>query len=217
MNIKRIIIWAIFIIVIGLIVWGMIAASKKANKLDNSLPLPDQILSTDWSIGNALAKVNIVEYSDFQCPACAMYFPIVEKLVSENINDIRFIYRHFPLPQHQNAIPAAQSAEAAGKQGKFWDMYRMIFSTHDEWENLANATTVFRGYAEKLGLDMNKYDADINLKEIKDKIDADLKGGAKAGINSTPSFYINGKKIKNPESYEAFKKIIDEAIKNTIK
>jgi protein-disulfide isomerase len=217
MNTKRFIYWGSFIVILGLIIWGMVAAANKASREEGYIPLPDQILATDWSKGNPIASVNIVEYSDFQCPACAAYFPLIEKVVSENINNIRFVYRHFPLSQHANAIPAAKAAEASGKQGKFWEMYKKIFENHDNWENSLDVKTIFNGYAEELGLDMNKYLVDFDSKEVMDKINIDMKSGLKAGINSTPTFYINGKKIKNPQNYEDFKKLIDEASNTTTK
>ena len=215
MNIKRIITWLSFNVIVGLIIWGLIVASQKANRQSASIPLPDQILATDWSKGNPLAKVTLVEYSDFQCPACYAYFPLVTRIVSENINNIRFVYRHFPLPQHANAIPASRVAESAGNQGKFWEMYEMIFSNHDDWENSTDVTTIFNGYAQKLGLNMTKYQADYASKEVMDKINLDISSGEKARIDSTPTFYVNGKKINNPQSYEEFKKIIDDAINST--
>jgi protein-disulfide isomerase len=212
MNTKRVIFWVIFIIVIALIVWGLIAAANKSSRDGSSLLLPDQITSDDWIKGNASSTVTLLEYSDFQCPACGLYFPIVEQLVKEKIKDIRFVYRHFPLSQHANAIPAAKASEAAGKQGKFWEMYEMIFSTQKDWENSTNSAKIFSGYAESLKLNMEKYAADVDSKEIADKIIASEKGGIKAGVNSTPTFYLNGKKIQNPNSYEEFNKIINEAI-----
>ena len=132
MNIKRILFWLGFIVVIGLIIWGMIAAGKKASRETANLPLPDQITAQDWARGNVNGPVTIVEYSDFQCPACGIYFPVVEQLFKEYASNMRFVYRHFPLPQHANAIPAAKASEAAGKQGKFWEMYEMIFSTQKD-------------------------------------------------------------------------------------
>jgi protein-disulfide isomerase len=212
MNTKRIIFWISFVVVIGLIVWGMIAAGNKSSREDVSLPLPDQITSADWIRGNASSTVTLVEYSDFQCPACAAYFSVVEKVFKENATKMQFVYRHFPLPQHANAIPASLASEAAGKQGKFWEMYEMIFSTQKDWENSTDSAKIFSGYATKLGLDMKKYATDVTSKELADKISGSVKAGVKAGINSTPTFYLNGKKIQNPSGYEEFKKIIDEAI-----
>ncbi|MEK7463681.1 MAG: thioredoxin domain-containing protein [Patescibacteria group bacterium] len=208
---KRIFTWGGFIVVIGLIVWGMVAASNKAERESAGVAAVDQVTDTDWVKGAATSSlVTIIEYSDFQCPACAAYFPVMEKLVAEN-PFVRFVYRHFPLPQHGNAIPASEAAEAAGNQGKFWEMYGMIFETQTEWESVTDIKPVFSGYAKKLGLDMAKYAEDVDSKEVSDAIDADIKSGLKAGINSTPTFYVNGKKISNPQGYEEFKKIIDDA------
>lgn len=217
MNTKRFFGWLSFIIVIILIVWGLIAASNKASRQDASLPIPNEISANDWVRGNKDSNVILVEYSDFQCPACAAYYPLIERVFSESSTTIKYVYRHFPLTQHLNAVPAAQAAEAAGKQGKFWEMYNKIFQTHDDWENSQNVKVIFEGYAKGLGLDMDKYSKDIISKEVVDKVNNDLKSGLKAGINSTPTFYLNGQKLDNPQSYEEFKKIINDAINPKLK
>jgi len=214
MNTKRILNWSIFIVVIGLIVWGMIAASNKAEKESALLPTADKITSEDWSRGNASSSVSIVEYSDFQCPACAAFYPLVEEVSAKLGTQFHFAYRHFPLTQHLNAVPAAQAAEAAGRQGKFWEMYSEIFTQQENWATSTDAKTYFDGYAKKIGLDMEKFNADYDLPEIKAKIEDSIKGGIKAGVNSTPSFFLNGKKV-NPQSYEQFKKLIEEATATT--
>lgn len=215
MNTKRIITWGSFIVVIALIVWGLIAAGNKAARENANLPSPEEVTSSDWAKGSASSTVTIIEYSDFQCPACRAYFSVIQQLIQDYGSKILFVYRHFPLPQHANAMPAARAAEAAGKQGKFWEMYEAIFTNFDVWEESTDSPAIFAGYAEGLGLDMTKYSADVASKEVQDKINMDLKGGQKAGINSTPTFYLNGKKIQNPAGYEEFKKIIDEALTNT--
>lgn len=213
MNTKRIFTWAIFILIIGLITWGMVLASKKADREAKNVASVDAIIATDNIRGATTSKVTMIEYSDFQCPACGMYFPMVEKVVSENIEKVVFVYRHFPLTQHANAIPASKAAEAAGKQGKFWEMYEMIFTNQKNWEESTNAKVIFESYAKKLNLDMDKYSADLDSKEIMDKINNDQKSGIKAGVNSTPTFFINGKKINNPQTNEQFKKLIEETYK----
>jgi protein-disulfide isomerase len=217
MNIKRFFSWSAFVVVIVLIVWGMIAASQKAAKQEASLPIPNEISSNDWVKGNKDSSVIFVEYSDFQCPACAAYFPLIERVVNEASTTIKFVYRHFPLTQHANAVPAAQAAEAAGRQGKFWEMYEKIFTTQTEWQDSKTVDKIFYDYASKMGLDMIKFDTDFKSKEVADKINNDLKSGVKAGINSTPTFYLNGNKISNPQSYEEFKKLIDDTIYPKIK
>ncbi len=214
MNTKRILSWGSFIIVIGLIIWGMIAAANKAEKINNNVAPVDKVTSEDWVRGSASSTVTIVEYSDFQCPACGLYFPIVEELYTKYNTHYQFVYRHFPLSQHLNAIPAAQAAEAAGIQGKFWEMYSMIFENQKSWENQSIPKPVFIDYANKLGLDVDKFATDYELPEIKAKIESHVKSGLKAGVNSTPTFYLNGKKI-NAQSYEQFKTLIDEATATT--
>ena len=211
MNTKRILSWGAFILVIILIVWGMIAAANKAKRETAGIAPVDQVAATDWvKEATSSPSVTLVEYSDFQCPACALYFPVVEKLLAEKGDKVRFVYRHFPLPQHGNAIPASQASQAAGNQGKFWEMYAMLFETQTDWENAANAKAIFSGNAAKLSLDMTKYAIDVESQANLDKINNDTKSGLKAGVNSTPTFYLNGKKI-TPNDYEEFKKLIDEA------
>lgn len=206
---KRIFTWGAFIIIIGLIVWGMIAAANKAERENTGLAPVDGITSADWVKGATSSPIVLIEYSDFQCPACGAYFPLVEKLVAEEGTKFALVSRHFPLMQHANAIPAAQAAEAAGKQGKFWEMHDLLFGNQAEWEGSKDVKTVFIGYATRLGLDIAQFTADYDLPEIKDRIDADVRSGYKAGVDSTPTFFLNGKKI-NPQSYEEFKKLIND-------
>ena len=216
MNVKRIFIWAGFIIIVGLIVWGLVLAEKKANREESGILLPDQVISTDHIWGREDASVTIVEYSDLQCPACRSYSFLIDKLMQEEASStvptVRFVYRHFPLAQHTNAISAAKTAEAAGMQGKFFEMYKMLFEKQPDWENAGDAKTIFINYAESLGLDKDKFLVDYELKEIEDKINNDYKSGVKASVEATPTFFINGKKIINPQSYEEFKKLIEDSI-----
>ncbi len=216
MNINKIISWGTFILIIGLIVVGMIASARKSAKANGFIEIMNTASTTDWITGNASSTITLTEYSDFQCPACAFYYPIVEKTLKERGDKIRFIYRNFPLPQHQNAMSAAQAAGAAGKQGQFWEMYSMIFGTHDKWENSTTTVDTFREYAVKLGLDIQKFDADYLSDDVKQKILNDEQQGSAAGINSTPTFYLNGKKTKMPENSVDFVKLIDEAISTKI-
>jgi protein-disulfide isomerase len=210
MNTKRIFTWGAFILIIGLIVWGMIAAANKAEKESAGMAQVDAVTSTDWVKGNASSTVTLIEYSDFQCPACGAYFPLIEDFYSKNSTSFKFVYRHFPLTQHANAIPASKASEAAGKQGKFWEMHSKLFSNQESWATSTNAKAVFEGYAKDLGLDIEKYNADLELPEVMTKIDSDQKSGIKAGVNSTPTFYLNGKKV-SPQNYDQLKKLIDEA------
>src|SRR3989344_1274478 len=147
-------------------------------------PLPETKLTTEISAndhikGNSAALITLVEYSDFQCPACASYFPLVKKLLEENSDKIRFVYRHFPLPQHQNARLAASAAEAAGLQNKFWENHDLIFENQFRWEKLSNAkaSEEFTGYATQLGVNLQKFAEDLNSEELKTKVENDYLSG----------------------------------------
>lgn len=210
MNTKRILTWGGFILIIVLIVWGLIAAANKAEKENAGLASVDEITATDWVKGATSSSITLVEYSDFQCPACATYSPVIEQLLAEKGAQFRFVYRHFPLPQHGHAIEASQAAEAAGEQGKFWEMHKILFETQKDWESSVDAESIFAGYAQQIGLEMAKYAVDVKSEENLEKINNDTKSGLKAGVNSTPTFYLNGTKI-TPNSYEELKKLIDDA------
>jgi protein-disulfide isomerase len=205
---KRIFTWAGFIIIIGLIVWGMVVAQKNKGDSPVSGGLPTEVSEADWIHGSSSAAITIVEYSDFQCPACYAYHPMVDRLVHESDGKVRLVYRHFPLPQHRHALIASISTEAAGKQGKFWEMHHKIFDTQKEWETADNAREIFVKYAEQLELDMEKFLKDLEDTSIEEKIVEQYRTAARAGVNSTPTFFVNGKRIENPNSYEAFKDII---------
>lgn len=176
------------------------------------LGTPAPITAVDHVKGPADAKVTIIEYSDFQCPACQAYYPVMEKLFAEASTTVRFVYRHYPLPQHQNAMITAQATEAAGLQGKFWEMYSLVFANHADWTETKDPRVVMLGYAKKLGLDIEKFKADIDSDAVK-KLVVDKKAeGEKLGISYTPTFFVNGKVIENPQGYELFKKVIQSAV-----
>jgi protein-disulfide isomerase len=211
-NGNRFLSWGIFIVIVILIVWGLIAAQNKANKAEANLVLPDQIVATDHIRGNASAPATLVEYGDFQCPACGLYFPIVEETYQAlGPEKVRMVFRNFPLPQHGNAIPAAKAAEAAAIQNKYWEMYELLYKNQKDWENSTDPNAVFTGYAKNLGLDLVKFNADYSSDAVAAKIDTDYKGGVKAGINATPTFFINGQKITSPANVDEFKKLLNDA------
>jgi protein-disulfide isomerase len=153
-----------------------------------------------------------MEYADFQCPACGAYYPILEEVLKEVGGSITYVYRHMPLNQHANAYPAALSAEAAGKQGKFWEMYNLLFTNQKNWENSNDPFTVFSGYAKSLNLNMDQFTADYNDKTIRAKISDSYKAGVKLGVEGTPTFFLNGEKIQTPGSKDEFVRIINEAL-----
>jgi protein-disulfide isomerase len=211
MNIKRLIFWIIFVAILGLIVWGLAIAM---NKTSASLPqagVPAPVTATDHILGPASAPVTLIEYEDFQCPACGLYYPIIERLMTEASTTVRLVFRHFPLSQHANALITAEASEAAAMQGKFWEMYRLIYSHQADWSDLPDAHATLVGYAQQIGLDIVKFKADLDSSAAKAAVVADQTEGEQIGIDQTPTFFVNGKAITNPQGYEAFKALIDSA------
>lgn len=215
MNTKRIIFWACFVIILGLIVWGMIAAMNKPINGGTKLATPAPVVVTDHILGSTSTPVELIEYGDFQCPACGLYEPIVERLYNESSTTMHLVFRNFPLPQHANAMPAALVVESAGVQGKYWEMFNIVYTHQSEWSEVGDASKVFAGYAQQLKLDMTKFNASLTDPALKSKITADQAEGEKIGINQTPSFFINGKFIQNPQGYDNFKALIDAAAKSS--
>lgn len=203
----------IFGMAILAVVGGFIfAAVKLKGDSSNSAALPvNAVVSTDQIKGSREAKTILIEYSDFQCPACAVYAPITKKIVEEFNDKMAFVYRHFPLPQHKNAELAALASEAGGRQNKFWQMHDAIFENQEEWEKAGNAEEIFIKYAEKIELNVEQFKNDLKSKELKNKVASDLRGGQSAGVNSTPTFFLNGEKIQS-RSYEEFKQIMESKI-----
>lgn len=210
--------YIIFGIIISAIIAGFVFLGVKFGK-NNGSGIPALPISTigvsDWTKGNKDSKIILIEYSDFQCPACASYHPIINQAIDNSKDKIIFVYRHFPLSQHKNAELAAISTEAAGQQEKFWEMHNAIFSNQNEWAESNDAKKLFIKYAGDIGLNIEQFKLDIELKELKDKVRNDLRSGISAGVNSTPTFFLNAKKI-NPTSYENFKNIIEQSINNNL-
>lgn len=202
-------------IVLVLLIAGGIGVISYISSRPASAPTASNaklIAADDWVAGNKDAKVVLVEYSDFQCPACGAYHPLVKQLVQELGNDFAFVYRHFPLKQHKHAELAARATEAAGKQGKFWEMNAMIFEHQKDWSDANNARDMFIGYAESFGIDRAQFEKDMDSDAIADKVSESYTTGMKLRINGTPTFFLNGKKLETPRSYEEFKKLLQDEI-----
>lgn len=212
--VKKIAVWTAVFVFLGGGVFAMVKLASNSDSSPSSVSLAAMISDNDRFLGNKDANVKIIEYSDFQCPACRYYHPILKKINEEFKEDIAFAYRHFPLSQHQNAKLAAYAAEAAGKQNKFWEMSDLIFENQDKWSKAssANAKEYFIGYASVLDLNAEQFKNDIFSESVKDKVESDLKSGLESFINATPTIFVNGKKIENPRDYDEFKKIIEEAL-----
>lgn len=201
---------AAVVIIITLAVLGLIKLSNSTSQAANIPP----VSNSDITDGNKNAKVTLIEYSDFECPACAMYNPIVLDLISQYGKDVLFIYRFFPLPQHTDSVPAAKAAFAAWKQGKFREMEDLLFTNQKDWTGQDNVTQTFEKYAKSLNLNIDQYKKDFNSKEANEKITNDFKGG-ESQITYTPTFFLNGRKIDNPQSEDEFKKLIKDELNKT--
>jgi protein-disulfide isomerase len=162
--------------------------------------------------GNLTGKVTLVEFGDIQCPACGAYEPIVRQVTADNADILKVVFKHFPLTQiHQNALLAAKASEAASNQGKFWEMHDIMYDHQADWSGSLSARDAFIGYATTLGLNIEKFKTDMASQAVEDKIVAEYKEGTNLGVQGTPTFFVNGKKIDNPASVEAFDKIIRDA------
>lgn len=135
----------------------------------------------------------VTEFSDFQCPACKSVQEPLKQILSRFEGQVSFVYRNFPLTSiHKNATISAQAAEAAGLQGKFWEMHDLLFIRQGEWENLPNAKEKFAGYAEELKLDKEKFVSDMESKEVRDAVTMDSATANKYALSGTPTFFVNG-------------------------
>ncbi|HSD55903.1 MAG TPA: thioredoxin domain-containing protein [Candidatus Saccharimonadales bacterium] len=163
--------------------------------------------------GKQDATVKLVEYSDFQCPACAAYYPVVEQVLEKYKDRISFEYRHYPLTAiHRNAFAAARASEAAGKQGKFWEMYRLLFTNQKAWSDSDSSQMTFEGYAKQLELDLIRYKADFASSETNSVINASIREFNKLGFaKSTPTFLLDGKKIQ-PRDTADFNRLIEKRL-----
>lgn len=174
---------------------------------------PIKLSDSDWIKGDRDSKAILIEYADFQCPACVNYYPLIEKLSQEITSDLAIVYRHFPLTSiHPNAMPAAKASEAAGKQGKFWEMYKILYEKNDDWVNDKNAKDKFVSYAGEFQLNKEQFLEDYDSSQVEDKIKADMQSGTVLNVNSTPTLFLNGKKIQ-PKSYDDLKKSVEDEIR----
>lgn len=204
---------AMWFLIVGALIGSVFAVYKYGGSSGTTAMIVDAVNPTDHAFGASASNVALIEYGDFQCPACAYYEPIVQKVRQDYADKIAFVYRHFPLSQHKNAKITAYASEAAGKQGKFWEMHDKIYAGQKEWESLSNskAGEILVGYAISLGLDSKLFSDQIDSSEIKDKVAADSQSGLKAGVNSTPTFILNGKRIQ-PKNYDEFKNFIEQEL-----
>jgi protein-disulfide isomerase len=159
------------------------------------------------SKGPADAKVTVVEFTDYQCPSCAAAQPVLEKLIAEYGDRVRFVVRDFPLQMHPDARKAAEAAEAAREQGKYWDYTAILFRNQSQLK-----PEQLKQYAQVLGLDRAKFEAALDDGRFAEKVNRDLLDGQRFGISGTPTFFVNGRRTKDI-TYDVLKAAIEEALK----
>jgi len=152
--------------------------------------------------GREGAPLTLEEFGDYQCPPCGNFYPEVEKIRTDYGDKLHFIFRQFPLTRaHANALVAAHAAEAAGLQGKFWEMHDRLFRNQNSWAKDANPRAIFETYAAALGLDLERFKRDMNNAEVDARIVADHERGQSLGVTSTPTFFLNGREL-SPEKLQ---------------
>lgn len=218
--------WIIFILAVTLLLGGLIAYSRKdspnidTSKIDGGAYQQASAENggiADHAYGSTDSKVVVVEYGDFQCPSCATNAPKFNAIAEAYKDKITFVFRNYPLTSiHPNALAAASVAEAAGLQGKYWEMHDLLYNKQAEWSSLPSDKRLdkFTEYAQQLGLNIDQFKIDIASENVSKKISYDQALGRKKSLTGTPSIFINGKVVDSTIwSNEAdFKKLIDEEV-----
>jgi protein-disulfide isomerase len=207
-----------FIIIAIVLIAGVVAAivfTRKRGSDDNAgafvanTPQTTAASSaTPQSLPNApagLAKPNVKvsspvvleEYGDYQCPPCGMLYPVLKEIEHEYGDQLRMVFRHFPLTRiHKNAMMAAQAAEAARNQGKFWEMHDRLYRNQNAWKDLPDARPTFVEYARELGLNVERFSREMDSPEVQQRITSDMQRGSGVGVTGTPTVFIEGQMLR---------------------
>ena len=210
--------WAILLVIVAVFVGVIVFSGKK----DNGGTGASTAAATNHIEGKGSTGVKLVEYGDYQCPICGLYYSTVKQVVEKYNDQIYFQFRNLPLPSlHPNAFAAARAAEAAGDQGKYFEMHDLLYQNQDTWSSASSPSSHFDGYAKSIGLDMTKYHTDFASSKTNNAINADVAAFDKTGDEkATPTFYLDGKKVdlaslvdsSNAPSADKFSAVLDQAI-----
>ena len=219
--------WIIFVTICvvlfgGLVIWSsrdrVDVSSVDTNKIQPTADASGAI--GDHVYGNKAAKVILVEYGDFQCPGCGSAHPTIKALSEKYKDQLAFVFRNFPLTSiHPNARAAAAAAEAAGKEGKYWEVHNALYESQNEWSRASTTErgAIFARYAEQAGLKKDTFNATLTNQSaaINKKINFDIALGRKINVSGTPTFYLNGSKLSDEQfgSAEALEKALLEEFK----
>jgi protein-disulfide isomerase len=205
------------LIVLGGIGWLAYSSRSKPHAVAGGGTAPIPVASSDnfngYTLGSDSAKVEITEYSDFQCPYCAGFAAVQMPVVRDqliNPGRARLRFRDFPIPGHKHAREAAHAAQCVGEQGKFWAMHDLLFE-HREWTEERSATSTLRGLAGQAGANLDQYDACMSSNRYDGRITASFNEGQARGVTGTPAFFINGVQLTGRPTSDALKDAVDRA------
>lgn len=193
--------WVIIGIITVVLFGGAIWYSSVAQERNN-----EGVEVKEHLAGNPEAQVTLVEFSDLQCPACASFEPVLKEVLAQYGDELRFEYRHFPLPIHRFAVQAAVAAEAAGQQDKFFEYKDKLFENQQTWGSSQNPTPFFLSYAEELGLDMDMFRRHMNSSILREAVRDDANEARQREVNSTPTFFLNGQRMQ----FQTFQQFIEQ-------
>ena len=203
------------VIVIVVVALGIILSKSGVSNSPTTTQNGDPKLISDNAvniIGTKGAKVTITEFGDFECPACGEAEPVVKQILTKykDNSNFAFVFRNFPLTSiHPNAMISAEAAEAAGAQGKYWQMHDLLYAKQSEWATSASPMDVFVKYAQQIGLDINKFQSEVQQNKYQSVIQTDVTDGNALSINATPTFYINNQIDVGVPNASQFESIID--------
>lgn len=169
-----------------------------------------KLLDDDAVKGDVKAPVTIVEFSDYECPFCARFYQQTFSQINEKYiktGKVKFIYRDFPLSFHPQAQKAAEAAECAGEQGKYYDMHDKLFE-----KGVAGGVASFKQYAQEIGLDTAKFNTCLDSGQMAAEVKKDMADGAAVGVQGTPGFFVNGVEVSGAQPFEVFQQVIDAAL-----
>jgi protein-disulfide isomerase len=218
--------WIIFVVICVVVLGGLIFLSRKdqvnVSSVDQSkiaTPSSANGKIADHTFGNQTGKTILIEYGDFQCPACGSAYPIIKNITEQFKDKLTFIFRNNPLTSiHPNARAGAAAAEAAGLQDKYWEMHDLLYEKQNEWSSSTTdqRTSLFVSYAKLVGVkDVDKFKSDMDSKKVNDKINFDLALGKKIPVEGTPTIMLNGQKIESDVwgDKDKFRTAVEDALK----
>ncbi len=176
--------------------------------MEESVILTQPVSTRDHAEGLADAQLTLVEYGDYQCPYCGAAYPVVKRLQRKLGKKLRFVFRNFPVTQtHPYALIAAEAAEAAALQGKFWEMHDLLYENQTRLE-----PDIIPAWAKKIGLDLEKFGNDIKQGVVGKRIQEDRQSGIRSGVNGTPTFYINGTRYNGSPDYDSLREALESEL-----